>query len=84
MKNYKKLKATGVITLAATDQGVIVQRAKWDADTGQPTTPELTAVDEKALAAEKATLQADIAAQVADIDALLADADKAKKVKKAK
>ena len=35
MKNYKKLKATGVITLAATDQGVIVQRAKWD-DTGQP------------------------------------------------
>jgi len=84
MKDYKDLKAKGLVALVVTDSGVIVQRSKWNPDTGEPITPELTAVDEKVLAAEKVTLQTDVTAQVADIDALLADADKAKKAKKAK
>lgn len=75
MKDYKKHKAKGVLTLVATPQGVIVQRKKYDQDTGQPAEPELSVVDEAALAAEKAGLLDSIA----DIDELLADTDAAKK-----
>jgi len=79
MKDYKKLKAAGVIKLVATGQGVIAQRSKWDPNTGLPVMPELMAVDEAALTAEKTALGASVAARVADIDELLADADQAKK-----
>lgn len=79
MKDYKELKDKGVLKLVKTDLGVVIQRSKWDAETGLPVTPELTTVDEAALLAEKASLQAATAERVAEIDLLIADAKKVKK-----
>ena len=80
-QDYRELKAKGIVKLVKTKAGIILQRSKWDADTGQPTTPELAPVNEVALVAEREQLQAEIAEQIADIDELITDA-KAKKAKK--
>ena len=85
MKGYKKLKAAGVVALISTPTGIIIQRSKWNPDTGQPETPELVAVDEAALAEERAALTAEMTTRVAEIDELLADVEnKKKKPKKGK
>lgn len=75
MKGYKELKAKGVLKMVKTDLGVIIERKKWDAETGLLITPELTIVDETALLVEKS----EHTARLAEIDELLADAKKVKK-----
>jgi len=81
MKDYKKLKKAGSIKWIVTPTGKIIQRSKWDADTGLPTASELYAFDIAVLDKEKAENSAkrgELDARDAEINEIIADAKKAK------
>jgi len=81
MKDYKKLKAADAISWIKTPVGKIIQRRKYDPNTGQPAAPELTAYDEQALLAEKtdnASQSATLTERDDEIDLIIADAKKVK------
>ena len=81
MKDYKKLKKAGCIKWITTSTGKIIQRGKWDADTGLPVAPELYAFDIAVLDKEKSENSAkrgELDARDAEINEIIADAKKAK------
>lgn len=68
-KNYleKKVKGNAEIIVAGGGFAIVVK--KFDVETGEPTTPEITAIDLEKLEEEKVELQK----KIADIDNVIAD-----------
>lgn len=66
-KNFLEKKTSGNAEIIKAGGGHAIAVKKFDVDTGEPTTPEITAIDLEQLNEEKAELQS----KIADIDAII-------------
>jgi len=73
-KNYLEKKAIGNAEIIKAGGGHAIAIKKFDVETGEPTTPEITAIDLEKLNEEKAELQK----KIADIDAIIIEINKLK------
>lgn len=73
IKNYKELKAKGLITLHKDDTYFYYALKQWNAKTGEQIAPEVEVIDVEELNVEKVRLNK----QIIDIDELTSDLEKA-------
>jgi hypothetical protein len=66
-KNYLEKRESGNAEIIAAGGGFAIAVKKYDVETGEPTTPEITALDLVKLEEEKAELQK----KIADIDTVI-------------
>ena len=69
LTNYSVIKASGQLALAKLNDAYVLSTKKFDSATGQPTSPEVQAVDMKQVEEQIASLQV----QMDSLNALLAD-----------
>jgi len=80
MKDYKKLKALGLVKIIKIGDGKVIQQQQWDKDTG-PATPLLIPIDDAELDKEEADNNAQcviLQERNAEIALIRADAKKVK------
>jgi len=68
-KNYLEKKERGTAEIIKAGGGFAIAIKKFDVETGEPTDPEITALDLEVLEKEKTELQS----KIADIDSVIAN-----------